>query len=261
LSGTAESDGPSPRAPRAWTPLARALKATGDHWTLAIALALAPGKTRLTDLRDSLPGVSTGVLARGLQQMVALGLVRRTRFKEMPPRVELELTSAGRELVPIARELARWGMRHCWSQPQECELVDLEALLQMLPALLDPEAGLPDGSLDAWVTDGDVSIRCTYRVRAGRLQTDGGQGGAPQLTPSGSASAHTANSVDVASASVHGTRSAWIGALGPSRDRTALRINGDEEFACQVFDALPGSSTSVCHNGGGDRQRRDSQGA
>jgi DNA-binding HxlR family transcriptional regulator len=105
------------RASRAWTPLARALDATGDRWTLAIVLALAPGSTRLTHLRERLPGISTGVLARGLSHMVGLGLVTRTRFKEKPPRVELELTEAGRELIPIAEELARWGMRHVDALP------------------------------------------------------------------------------------------------------------------------------------------------
>jgi DNA-binding HxlR family transcriptional regulator len=108
-----DSGSTKPRASRgAWTPLARALEATGDHWTLAIVLALAPGTTRLTHLRERLPGISTGVLARGLSHMVGLGLVTRTRFKEKPPRVELELTDAGRELIPIAEALARWGMRH-----------------------------------------------------------------------------------------------------------------------------------------------------
>jgi DNA-binding HxlR family transcriptional regulator len=115
----AESDSgeTNPRGARTQTPLARALEATGDHWTLAIALALAPGRMRLTHLRERLPGISTGVLARGLTHMVGIGLVTRTRFKEKPPRVEFELTDAGRELVPIAEALARWGMRHMDGPP------------------------------------------------------------------------------------------------------------------------------------------------
>jgi DNA-binding HxlR family transcriptional regulator len=112
-----DSSGRTPRADRTWTPLARALEATGDHWTLAIVLGLAPGATRLAHLRERLPGISTGVLARGLSHMVELGLVTRTRFKEKPPRVELELTDAGRELVPIAEALAQWGTRHMEALP------------------------------------------------------------------------------------------------------------------------------------------------
>jgi len=75
-------------------------------------LALASDPQRPVQLRRRLPGISAGVLDRHLQQMVALGLLLRSRFKEMPPRVELALTEAGCELLPIARALARWGVRH-----------------------------------------------------------------------------------------------------------------------------------------------------
>lgn len=95
-----------------WSPLARALNATGDRWTLVIVLALAGDPKRPVQLRDRLPGISAGVLNRHLQQMVTLGLLLRRRFKEMPPRVELALTDAGRELVPVADALARWGVKH-----------------------------------------------------------------------------------------------------------------------------------------------------
>jgi DNA-binding HxlR family transcriptional regulator len=124
-AGQAESDGGETRsrACSTWTPLARALEATGDHWTFAIVLALAPGRTRLTHLRERLPGISTGVLSRGLTHMVGLGLVKRTRFKEKPPRVELELTDAGRELLPIAEALTRWGMRHMAALPESTTAV------------------------------------------------------------------------------------------------------------------------------------------
>jgi DNA-binding HxlR family transcriptional regulator len=109
--GVAEQSQPRHHNQRA-TPLARALSATGDHWTLLIAQALASDPQRPVELRRRLPGISSGVLDRHLQQMVALGLLLRRRFKEMPPRVEVALTEAGRELLPIARALARWGDKH-----------------------------------------------------------------------------------------------------------------------------------------------------
>jgi DNA-binding HxlR family transcriptional regulator len=94
------------------TPLAQALSATGDRWTLLIAQALAHDPQRPVQLRRRLPGISAGVLDRHLQQMVALGLLLRKRFKEMPPRVEIALTDAGRELLPIADALGQWGSKH-----------------------------------------------------------------------------------------------------------------------------------------------------
>jgi DNA-binding HxlR family transcriptional regulator len=92
--------------------LARALDAVGDRWTLRIALALARRPQRPVELTHRLPGISAGVLDRHLRHMLALGLLLRTRFKEMPPRVELTLTETGRELLPIARAMARWGDGH-----------------------------------------------------------------------------------------------------------------------------------------------------
>jgi DNA-binding HxlR family transcriptional regulator len=213
----------APRSPthRQWTPLARGLIATGDHWTLAIALQLAPGAVRLTRLRDRLPGISTGVLDRYLQQMVALGLLSRTRFREMPPRVELELTDSGRELLPIAAALARWGMRHVWSEPRVGEQIDVSALLRMLPVLLEEEMDLPDGILETVLEDPEQAIRHVFQIECGQLRaTDG--------------------SDHVPSARVAGHTDAWIAALGPACDYERLRFSGDEELARSVLDARSG---------------------
>lgn len=108
------ADRPQPRRhSRQQIALGRALNATGDRWTLLIALALAQRPRRPVELQRRLPGgISAGVLDRHLQQMVALGLLLRRRFKEMPPRVELALTEMGRDLLPSARALARWGAKH-----------------------------------------------------------------------------------------------------------------------------------------------------
>jgi DNA-binding HxlR family transcriptional regulator len=110
-SGSA--DRPQPHRYYQQVALARALSAAGDRWTLLIALALVRRPQRPVELRRRLPGgISAGVLDRHLQQMVALGLLLRRRFKEMPPRVEFALTETGRELLPSARALARWGAEH-----------------------------------------------------------------------------------------------------------------------------------------------------
>jgi DNA-binding HxlR family transcriptional regulator len=216
-----------PRSSRAWTPLARALVATGDRWTLTIVLQLpAHGSIRLTQLHKRLPGVSTGVLERYIQQMVKLGLLRRTRFKERPPRVELELTDAGRELLPIAGALARWGTRHLWSPPRAREQVDLDALLRLLPVLLEEVTDLPAGAVEAIVAPSDPPLRRRYRVRNGRLCMD--------------VRADAARRTDRRSASVRGDRDAWIAALGPVGDYGGLSFTGDERLAKHILDALPG---------------------
>ncbi len=244
-----------PRSHRAWTPLARALTATGDRWTLMIVLALAPGRMRLTGLHGRLPGVSAGVLERYVQQMVALGLVSRTRYKEMPPRVELELTAAGRELLPVAGALARWGMRNRWSQPAERERVDVDVLLHSLPALLDGHTRLPNGVVEVVLVGADRSVSHLYSIRRGRLSCGerprdtqpGRRAGQPRVVGQREQSstvgprepASRAGQREPASVLVAGDEQAWIAALGPDGDCSRLRLTGDTQLATGLFDALP----------------------
>lgn len=191
-----------------------------------IVLALAPGRMRLTSLHRLLPGVSTGVLERYLQQMAALDLITRTRFKEMPPRVELELTDAGRDLLPIASMLARWGMRHRWSEPTGHERIDVGALLRLLPELLGERAALPgDATLAALVENAAKPIGVLYRVQDARLQIV--------------SDAEDEATIASATASARGDERAWIAALGPHADFTGLRFAGEAQLAKHVLGALP----------------------
>jgi DNA-binding HxlR family transcriptional regulator len=107
-------------------PLRTALRATGDHWTLPVVLALARGPLRLNTLRELLPEVSSGVLDRQLQRIGALGMIARERHRETPPRVEIKLTESGLELVPIAVALARWGALRAPEEDPEPRARDLE---------------------------------------------------------------------------------------------------------------------------------------
>ena len=185
-----------------------------------IALQLGPERMRLSHLHERLPGASAGVIARYVHQMVALGLVSRTRFKEMPPRVELELTAAGRELLPIAEALSRWGMHHMWSAPQEREQVDADTLLALLPVLVETTT-LSDGSIEAIVTHTEPEVRRRYRAEHGRLRRDEDSSGK-------------------ASVRISGNTDAWIAALGPAGDYRRLRFTGDKLLARCLLDSLPG---------------------
>jgi DNA-binding HxlR family transcriptional regulator len=212
---------PIARVYRAWTPLARALAATGDHWTVLIVLALGPGRMRLKNLQRTLPGVSIGVLERHLEQMVALQLVTRQRFKEMPPRVELELTDAGRELLEPAGLLARWGMRNRWSDPEAHEHVDVGALLRMVPALLEERDDLPGHATIEALVDGVIPpVRLIYEVSDGHLQI-------------------AQHQTTEATATVRGDERAWVAALGPAADYGALEFNGEPRIARELLEALP----------------------
>lgn len=236
------------RTRRAWTPLSRALAAAGDHWTLLIAVTLAPGKLRVSELQGRLPGLSAGVLERHVQHMAALGLVTRTRFKEMPPRVELELTDAGRELLPVAGALARWGVRHLWSAPRDREQVDLGALLNLLPLLLEEAPDLPGGSIELIVEGADPPLRRRYAVEKGRLRGDDRlPGTAPALDRQAPAPGKYAPALGKQPPTagqrptrLRGDTDAWIAVLGPAADRTRLRVTGDRRLAKRILEALAG---------------------
>jgi DNA-binding HxlR family transcriptional regulator len=208
-------------ARRQWTPLARALTAAGDNWTLMIAVELAPGRTRLSELRERLADVSAGVLDRYLQRMISSGLITRTRFREMPPRVELELTDAGRELLPIAASMARWGRKHAWSDPLEGEQVDVGALVDLLPSMLEHRVQAPDSivELSLLSDSGD----CTHRlqVRDGRIEATADEDVAPAVR-------------------IVGRRAAWVRTLGPTCKSDQLELDGDEQLGRAVLDALAG---------------------
>ena len=91
-------------------PIARALDVLGDRWTLLIMRELIHGDRRFTDLRDRLPGIAPTLLTQRLRSLTDQGLVQS---KELPPpaaRSVYAITERGRDVVPVIRALARYGM-------------------------------------------------------------------------------------------------------------------------------------------------------
>jgi DNA-binding HxlR family transcriptional regulator len=99
------------RAP-AETPLAAALDAVGDRWTLLVVEALLDGPRRFGDLQEALPGIAPNILTARLRQLTERALVVATPYQERPPRFVYELSAAARELAGPLRLLADWGARH-----------------------------------------------------------------------------------------------------------------------------------------------------
>ncbi|HTZ85971.1 MAG TPA: helix-turn-helix domain-containing protein [Solirubrobacteraceae bacterium] len=192
----------------------------GDRWTLLIVLALSDETLRLSVLRARLPGVSSGVLDHHLSQMTTLGLISRQRFREMPPRVEVALTEAGSELLPIAAALARWGMRYEWPLPPSREYVPAGAVLRQLPALLEERNDLPNGTLEAVIGDGEERAVHCFEIVEGRLRASS--------TPPAKVTAR-----------LEGDDDAWIAALGPGRDYSGLHLAGKQRMAQRILDSLP----------------------
>lgn len=81
----------------------------GDKWSALVVLTLLGGPRRFTELRTTIGGVTPKVLAQTLRAMARDGLVTRTVFPEVPPRVEYELTALGRSLEHPIRAITDWA--------------------------------------------------------------------------------------------------------------------------------------------------------
>ena len=88
---------------------ARALDVVGDRWALLIVRELLAGPRRYTDLHADLPGVSTDVLASRLKDLERDGVTARRRLPPPGAVYVYELTSRGRELLPVLQALGKWG--------------------------------------------------------------------------------------------------------------------------------------------------------
>ena len=78
-------------------------------WTLLVIRDLADGRSRFCELERSLAGISPRTLSERLDMLERQGVVIRRSYPESPPRVEYELTEKGRALLPIIREMRKFG--------------------------------------------------------------------------------------------------------------------------------------------------------
>ena len=82
------------------------------RWKLEILYLLSFGTRRFGELKRGLPGITQHMLTAQLRALERDGLVRRTVFAEVPPRVEYENTPAARRLRPIFVEIVKWAEEH-----------------------------------------------------------------------------------------------------------------------------------------------------
>lgn len=90
-------------------PVETTLTLISDKWKVLILRDLLPGTKRFGELKRSLGGVSQKVLTAQLREMEASGLLTRTVYPEVPPRVEYTLTELGLSLKPILDAMRSWG--------------------------------------------------------------------------------------------------------------------------------------------------------
>lgn len=101
---------------RAWpeesTFIREVLDRIGDKWTVLIISTLGAEPLRYSDLQASIPGISQRMLTQTLKHLERDGLITRTAYAEVPPRVEYELKDLGRSLMEAVASMVGWAATH-----------------------------------------------------------------------------------------------------------------------------------------------------
>jgi hypothetical protein len=150
--------------------------------------------------------------------MVADGLLTRQRYREVPPRVDYELTERARDLLPVIGALSRWGSKWAWSPPRADESIDIGAIFRSIPGLACP-VGF-DGTAELTVTRRDGQQK-HYVLSGDRGEMRMQEGAA-----------------DDADTRISGPERAWIEALGPEASRHEIEVDGDRRLADALLDGL-----------------------
>ena len=90
-------------------PVATTVQIIGSKWKLLIIRNLRARPWRFNELRRDLEGISQKVLTDSLRSLEADGIVTRTVYPEVPPRVEYALSPLGQTLLPIISAMEAWG--------------------------------------------------------------------------------------------------------------------------------------------------------
>ena len=88
------------------------LARVGDKWSILIIVLLGDGSKRFNEIKRTVGGISQRMLTLTLRGLERDGLVIRTQFPTIPPRVEYELTSLGKTLWEAVEPLSTWAQAH-----------------------------------------------------------------------------------------------------------------------------------------------------
>jgi DNA-binding HxlR family transcriptional regulator len=92
-------------------PAETTLAVIGGRWKVVLLYHLRQGTKRFSELKRALKGISQKMLTQQLREMERDGIVSRTVYPQVPPKVEYRLTPRGESLQPVVDAMCRWGMQ------------------------------------------------------------------------------------------------------------------------------------------------------
>jgi DNA-binding HxlR family transcriptional regulator len=114
--------------------VSQVLARIGEKWSVLIIMMLSERSRRFSELRRMIGGISQRMLTLCLRGLERDGLVRRTVFPVVPPRVEYELTPLGRSLCEPVIALGNWALDH---------IAEIDAARAAFDQREDPDGGIP----------------------------------------------------------------------------------------------------------------------
>jgi DNA-binding HxlR family transcriptional regulator len=92
--------------------VAAAMQIIGNKWTALILRDLAGGPKRFGELEKSVGDINPRTLSQRLDDLASHGIITKESYAEVPPRTEYTLTSKGKDLIPVLRQMAAWGNKY-----------------------------------------------------------------------------------------------------------------------------------------------------
>ncbi len=90
-------------------PVSITLNILSGKWKLLIIKELLDGTKRFSELKRAMPTITQRMLTKQLRELEYFGLIKRTIYQEIPPKVEYSLTTLGESLKPVLDTLHKWG--------------------------------------------------------------------------------------------------------------------------------------------------------
>lgn len=109
------------------------LSRIGDKWSVMVVMLLRDGPRRFSELKREISGVSQRMLTLTLRGLERDGLVTRTAFPTVPPRVDYELTELGHSLRQPVEALGKWSFAHLDAIDAARQAFDRRAELEAMP--------------------------------------------------------------------------------------------------------------------------------
>jgi DNA-binding HxlR family transcriptional regulator len=112
-------------------PIEATVDVIAGKWKIVILRYLLDGTMRFNELHRRLPGVTQQMLTKQLRELEADGIITRTVYPVVPPRVEYAMTDLGRSLRPILMQMLDWGQMYIEQMEQKEQMERIEQIEQI----------------------------------------------------------------------------------------------------------------------------------